>query len=499
MSKYLDCFFLGLATVGSAGITVAAGKNTGGMDSEKFQRPNVILFLVDDLGWSDVGCYGSPFYETPNIDELAASGTRFTQAYSACHVSSPARASIMTGRYPASIGLTDWLPGRGNHGFQKLLTVRTEQQVPYSESTIAEELKANGYRTAIFGKWHIGEGMYGPKKRGFDVHIPSEWLVGWPKTYYYPFGMNGFDGNPGEYLTDRMTDEAVKYIKENKQNTFFLFLSHFAVHDPVEGRPDLVEKYRKKLANMPRQSGDPYILEGNPDDPEPLTRHELDSLLKDGAHDSYRVFPDRTVKIRQHQDNVEFAAMVEAMDESFGRIIGALEEAGIRENTIIIFASDNGGMSSANFCNPRHIVDTERLDKEYSTSNLPLRGGKGWMYEGGIRIPLIISVPGQNPGECDVPVITNDIFPTIMEMTGSALSKGKILEGQSLVPCIEGGKLSYRDLYWHFPHYSNHGMQSPGGAIRSGKYKLLEYYENGTVQLFDIEVDPGEHIDLSAY
>lgn len=492
MKKYTDYILIGTAVF--AGCDIATGKT-----HESNAKPNVILFLVDDLGWSDLGCYGSRFYETPNIDKLAEDGVKFTQAYAACHVSSPSRASILTGRYPAALGLTDWLPGRGNHKFQKLETVRTEQHLPLNESTIAEELKQNGYKTAIIGKWHVGDGEYGPLSRGFDVHIPSQWLVGWPKRYYYPFNMNGYDGNPGEYLTDRMTNEAINYLENNSEAPFFLFLSHFAVHDPLEGRKDLVEKYRQKLAQMPKDSIEPYILEGNPDEVKPLGRQELDSLLHSDSHSAYKVFPDRTVKIKQIQDNIQFAAMVEAMDESLGRIVAKLEELGIDDNTILIFASDNGGMSAANFCNPRHIVDSDNLDKEYSTSNLPLRGGKGWMYEGGIRVPLIVKVPGKDKGGeiCKTPVITNDLFPTIMSMTGSEISKGKILDGENIMPLINGGKIPDRDLFWHFPHYSNHGMQSPGGAIRSGKYKLLEYYENNTVQLFDLENDISEQHDLS--
>ena len=497
--SYADYMIAGAAAFGCLGVCSAADMQPS--DAGKAGRkPNVILFLADDLGWSDVGCYGSRFYETPNIDRLAEEGVRFTQAYSSCSVSSPARASIMTGRYPAGIGLTDWLPGRGDHQFQRLETVRTVQQLPLDESTIAEELHENGWRTAIFGKWHVGEGQYRPTERGFDVHVPGEWLVGWPKHYNYPFQMNGFDGRPGEYLTDRLTDEALEYIEENADAPFFLFMSHFAVHDPMEGRADLVEKYRKKLAEMPEQEGEPYILEGNPDDERPASREDLDSLLHTPDHAGYRVFPDRTVKIKQFQDNVEFAAMVEAMDESLGRIVEKLDELGLRENTVIIFASDNGGMSAANFCNPRHVADPSRLDKEYSTSNLPLRGGKGWLYEGGIRIPMIVSMPGagHNGEECDVPVILNDLFPTTMDLAGLQISEDKTVDGVSIVPLLDGRRIQDRNLYWHFPHYSNHGMQSPGGAVRSGRYKLLEYYENGTVQLFDLEKDPGEQNDLSA-
>ncbi len=463
-------------------------------------RPNVILFLVDDLGWSDVGCFGSSFYETPNIDRLADEGMRFTQAYAACHVSSPSRASIMTGRYPASINLTDWLPGRGNHPFQKLLNNVTVQQLPLNEETIAETLRNNGYKTAIIGKWHVGTGEYGPMNRGFDMHIPSQYEVGWPRSYHYPFNMNGYEGNPGEYLTDRLTDEALNYIEQNSDNPFFLYMAHFAVHDPVQGRKDLVEKYRKKLATMPQSQGKQYILEGNPDDKNPLSRQQLDELIETDDYQGYKVLPNRTVKIRQHQDNIEFAAMVESMDESLGRIMTKIKELGIENNTIIIFVSDNGGMSAANLNNPKRVISMDELEKEYPTSNLPLRGSKGWMYEGGIRVPMIVKYPGVTEGGtiCEVPVISNDFYNTIAEMTGSTISVGKKTEGVSIIPLLENKNIKDRALYWHFPHYSNHGMQSPGGAIRYGDYKLLEYFENNTVQLFNLKEDIGEQHDLSS-
>lgn len=462
-------------------------------------RPNVIFFLVDDLGWSDVGCFGSSFYETPNIDKLADEGMRFTQAYAACHVSSPTRASIMTGRYPASINLTDWLPGRGNHPFQRLLNNVTVQQLPPNEETIAETLRSNGYKTAIIGKWHIGTGEYGPLKRGFDIHIPSQYEVGWPRGYHYPFRMNGYDGNPGEYLTDRLTDEALSYIEQNAENPFFLYMAHFAVHDPVQGRKDLVEKYRKKLLSMPECDSDRYILEGNPDDKNPLSRKQLDELMKTEDYREYKVLPGRTVKIKQRQDNIEFAAMVESMDESLGRIVSKLSELGIEQNTIVIFVSDNGGMSAANLNNPKRVINPNELDKEFPTSNLPLRGSKGWMYEGGIRVPMVVKYPGVTRGGtvCETPVVSNDFYSTIVEMTDAEVPKGKTTEGVSIVPLLKNKKIKDRPLFWHFPHYSNHGMQSPGGAVRYGNYKLIEYFENNTVQLFNLKEDIGEQNDIS--
>ena len=464
-------------------------------------RPNVIFFLVDDLGWRDVGCYGSSFYETPNIDRFAKDGVRFTQAYAACHVCSPTRASILTGKYPARLKLTDWISGRRNFAFQRLSNVKGLQHLPYEEITLAETLQAAGYRTAAIGKWHLGSEPSGPRAHGFDFHVPREWPRGAPnRTYYSPFNLKGLEGPKGEYLTDRLTDEAEKFIEASKDQPFFLYLAHFAVHDPIQGRTDLVKKYEKKLKKMQQPKGAAFVLEGNPDTQHPLSKEELKARAKDRAYSGYRVLPDRTVKIKQHQDNVQFAAMVEAVDESLGRVLAKLEALNLEENTIVIFFSDNGGMSGANFGNPKRVVAADRLDRAYSTSNLPLRGAKGWLYEGGIREPMIVKWPhqGRRGAVCDVPVISTDFYPTILEMVGLPLQPKQHADGVSLAPLLKGTKkLARQAIYWHFPHYSNHGMQSPGGAVRAGDYKLLEYFENDTVQLFNLKDDVGEQNELS--
>ncbi len=295
--------------------------------TEQKKQPNIVFFLVDDLGWMDVGCYGSSFYETPNIDRLAEEGLRFTSAYAACHVCSPTRASIITGKYPASVNLTDWLTGRRDFPFQKLLNVKISQHLPYDIPTLPKVLKENGYQTAIFGKWHLGEDSASSSRQGFDFHLP-DWNRGWPNNgYYFPYDMKGLEeGSPGEYLTDRMSKEAIKYIEQNKDKPFFLYLSHFAVHDPIEGRPDLVEKYQRKLAAMKAPESDPFILEGKPGIAKPVSRNEQNLLLDDEGYRAYKVFPNQSVKIKQHQDNVQFAAMVESMDESMGRVLDKLEE-----------------------------------------------------------------------------------------------------------------------------------------------------------------------------
>ncbi len=480
-------------------VFVVAWLLQGGELPAQERRPNVVFFLVDDLGWRDLGCYGSQFYETPHIDRLAGQGIRFTQAYAACHVCSPTRASIMTGKYPARLQLTDWLPGRKDFPFQQLKNVETHQHLPLEEITLAEALKAHGYRTAHIGKWHLGEESYGPLQQGFEHQIP-QWNKGWPKAgYHAPFQMDGLDDRPGEYLTDRLTDEALQFIEASQEQPFFLYLSHFAVHDPIQGRADLVQKYQTKLAEMQRDDLPAFVLEGNPDDNQPHSRNDLNSKLTKTAWSEFRVLPERTVKIKQHQDNVQFAAMVESVDESLGRILAKLAALHLADDTIVILFSDNGGMSAANFGSPTRKIAADQLDEAYSTSNLPLRGAKGWLYEGGIREPLIVHWPGHGqPGKvCEVPVISTDFYPTVLDMLGLPMQVDQHMDGISLAPLINGADTLEREaLYWHFPHYSNHGMQSPGGAIRVGDYKLLQYFENQTVQLFDLKQDLGEQHDL---
>ena len=297
-----------------------------------------------------------------------------------------------------------------------------------------------------------------------------------------------------------MTDEAEKFIEASKDQPFFLYLAHFAVHDPIQGRKDLVEKYQGQLEKRPQPRGPNFVLEGNPDAVHPLSKQELPARLHDPAWSGFRVLPERTVKIKQHQDNVQFAAMVESVDESLGRLLAKLKALDLEENTIVILFSDNGGMSAGNFGNPRRVVAPGRLDRAFSTSNLPLRGAKGWLYEGGIREPLIIKWPhqGQRRKVCDEPVISTDFYPTILEMVGLPLQPKQHADGVSITALVKGtGTLDRKALFWHFPHYSNHGMQSPGGAVRVGDYKLLEYFENNSVQLFNLKEDIGEQNDLS--
>jgi arylsulfatase A-like enzyme len=460
------------------------------------RKPNIVFFLVDDLGWSDVGCFGSPFYDTPNIDQLAEEGVRFTNAYAACHVCSPTRASILTGKYPATLKLTDWLNGRGNRPYQVLQNPDKAMALDPDETTLAEALKKEGYATALFGKWHLGSDT-SPTGHGFDLHVPYSVNSNLGRRgFYNPKDIPGLDG--GEYVTDRLAELAANYIDVNKDKPFLLYMSHFSVHDPIHGRPDLVEKYKKKLAAMPPQSGPDFILEGNPDSPTYPSRAELDELIKQPEYrDTYTSYANDLVKVKQKQDNVEFAGMVESVDQSMGTLIAKLKEHGLEDNTIVIFMSDNGGMSVMNGT-PHFKTTRDKVDSRASSSNLPLRGAKGWLYEGGIRVPMIVKWPhhGKVGTVCDEPIISTDFFPTILEMIGAA-DQIHDIDGKSITSLVQGEDMDRGPIYWHFPHYSNHGMQSPGGAIRDGDYKLLEYFENGTVQLFNLKDDIGEQTDLS--
>ena len=453
-------------------------------------KPNLVFFLVDDLGQRDVGCYGSQFYETPSIDSLAKAGVLFDNAYATCHVCSPSRASIQTGKYPGRTNLTEWLGGRPERNYEKLHSAEKLMAIPDDEVTLADTLKANGYRTAFYGKAHLGRH---PREWGFD-----ESTFGWYGSYHYPFKIrngNGPDGKKGDYLSDRFTDLAVEFIERNQNRPFYLHMAHFAVHDPIHGRRDLVRKYEKKLAAMPAQKGPDYVLEPNPDGPATLAV-ELKALEQ---RDALKTHQDKRVWwVKQKQDNVEFAGMVEAMDESLGRIRAKLTELGLDDNTIIIFTSDNGGMAASNQYRGVHHP-RKTLNSRFSTSNLPLRGAKGWNYEGGIRVPLIVHWPGHTKANTTSPAVVTgtDYYPTLLEMLGLPAMPEQHVDGKSFVAALKGKVHERGAIYWHFPHYSNHGYQSPGGAVRMGRYKLLDYFENGTVQLFDLQNDLGEQRDIS--
>jgi arylsulfatase A-like enzyme len=407
------------------------------MPAAPAKHPNIIFLLLDDLGWKDFGCYGSTYYETPNLDKLAAEGIRFTNAYAACPVCSPTRASIMTGKYPARLHLTDWIPGRKQWPAAKLLTPGFEQQLPIEETTVAELLKPLGYRTASIGKWHLGGQRFWPESQGFDLNVAGT-QHGSPASYFGPFDLpNLKGGTKDDYLTEKLTEAAERFIEESApRGPFFLYLPEFTVHIPLQAREAMVEKYRRKY--------------GGKDFPNPV-----------------------------------YAAMVESFDIAVGRIRRKLDELGIAGNTILFVTSDNGGL--------RYEGSSARP----VTDNSPLRAGKGHLYEGGIREPLLVRWPGVTKAGrvSDVPVSSVDYLPTIVEMAGGRAAGG--IDGVSIAPLLRGGGAPKRDaLYWHYPHYSNQGGV-PGGAVRKDDWQLIEFYEDGRLELFNLRDDIGERHNLA--
>ncbi|MCU0914128.1 MAG: sulfatase-like hydrolase/transferase [Planctomycetes bacterium] len=459
-----------VTALGLGGMAKAAGLGDGETRKKPRGRPNFVFFLVDDLGRQDLGCYGSTFYETPNLDRLAAQGMRFTSAYAACPVCSPTRASIMTGKYPARIRLTNYIAG-ARPG--KLLSAEYFHYMKLEEVTLAEALKEAGYRTNFVGKWHLGNEPYYPEKQGFDVNVGG-CDAGAPPTYFYPYtrgnrSIPGLEqGQPGEYLTDRLADESRKLIEQSKDQPFLLYLSFYAVHIPLQAKKELVEKYTAKAKQL-----------GLEDKPHFATDEQWPKTAAGDA--KWRA----TLRTRILQDHAVYSAMMESLDQAVGRVLNKLDELGLADNTIVFFMSDNGGLATA---------------EGQPTCNLPLRAGKGWLYEGGIREPMIIKWPGMvKPGStCDEPVTSTDFYPTMLEMAGLPLKPGQHVDGQSMVPLLKGtGGLQRKAIYWHYPHYSNQGG-GPGGAVRMGDFKLIESYEDNRVELYNLRADLGEQHDLAA-
>jgi arylsulfatase A-like enzyme len=403
-------------------------------------RPNVVLIVADDLGWADLGCYGSKYHKTPHIDRLAADGMRFTQAYAAAPVCSPTRASIMTGRHPARLGITDWLPGRPDRPDQKLLRPPLVNALPADVPTLPALLKKAGYTTALIGKWHLGGKGSLPTDRGFDVNIGGD-HAGSPLSYFAPFTAKGGrvmpgleDAPDGEYLTDRLAAEAEKFLDAHKDKPFFLYLSHYAPHIPMRAKAELIAKYKP---GPPGQQGNPI-----------------------------------------------YAAMLESLDNAVGRVVKKLNDLKLTERTIVIFVSDNGGLCTLEGPNTPPTI------------NSPLREGKGYLYEGGLRVPLIVKWPGVSKAgrTSAAPGVSTDLFATVLEACG--LTPPEKLDGVDLAPVLRGGTIDRDALYWHYPHYSNQGGK-PGGAIRRGDWKLVEFFENGRHELFDLKADPGESRNLA--
>jgi len=405
-------------------------------------RPNVVFILADDLGHMDIGANNpKTFYETPNIDSLARSGMRFTAGYAACPVCSPTRASIMTGKYPPRTGITDFIGGKRTG---KLLPAPNQDHLALEEVTIAERFRDAGYTNFFAGKWHLGAGKYSPNAQGFG---PG--LAGTGQFFYPPGNAPPPDTKDDPKTTDRIADEAVRFIEANQDKPFFAYLPFLAVHIPIGARSDLVAKYERK-----RASGPP------------------DAWGK-----------ERNSKVRLVQNNPVYAAMLEQLDSAIGRVLGALERCKITDHTVVVFMSDNGGLSTA---------------EGHPTSNLPLRGGKGWLYEGGIREPWIIRAPGVTAAGsvCDTPVISMDFYPTLLELAALPLDREQHRDGVSLVPLLKGGSLNRGPLFWHYPHYGNQGG-SPSGAISDGDLKLVEWYEDGAVELYNVRKDLAEQKNLA--
>jgi arylsulfatase A-like enzyme len=423
-------------------------------------RPNIIVILIDDLGWRDLGCYGSTFYETPQLDRLAAQGMRFTDAYAAAPVCSPTRASLLTGKYPATVGVTDWI---GGHGVGRLCDVPYFSHLPRQEVSLARALHEGGYRTWHVGKWHLGSRLTWPTQHGFDVNIGGcEW--GHPPTYFSPYGCPTLaDGPAGEYLTDRLTDEAIALVESEDERPFFLNLWHYAVHTPIEAPEHLVRKYEEKAERLGLDAIDPF------EDGGPMPAWHL---------------ADQRIRRRTVQSDPAYAAMIENLDWNIGRLLAALERTGAAENTLVIFTSDNGGLSTSHGS---------------PTSNTPLAEGKGWMYEGGVREPLIARWPGVVPAgsTCDEPVTSPDFYPTLLTVAGLPPRPEQHVDGTSIDPLLRGGAMTREPLFWHYPHYGNQGG-TPAAAVRAGDLKLIRFFEDDHVELYDLRADVSEDNDLSA-
>ena len=429
-------------------------------DASSQEWPNVLVFVVDDLGYMDIGANNPEcFYDTPNIDNFAATAMRFTDGYAANPVCSPTRYSLLTGKYPTRVGATNFFGGKRKRA-GKFRPAELTNHMPLSEITLAQALKGKGYATFFAGKWHLGETEeYYPQNRGFDIN-QGGFKAGGPYTgnkYFSPFKNPQLkpDSPAGDHLPDRLARDTSDFIRNNaeKKQPFLAYLSFYSVHNPAMGREDLVKKYRPKSKTI---TGKAFGIEE-------------------------QIFENkRPRKVRILQKHAVYAAMVEAMDEAVGKVLKQIDDSGIAENTVVIFTSDNGGLSTS---------------EGTPTSNMPLRGGKGWVYEGGIREPWIIRYPGiTRPGSTsEQPISSIDLYPTVCSAAGVATEHE--IDGVNLLPALQGQSLNRDALYWHYPHYSNQGG-IPGGAIRMGNMKLIERYEDGQVHLYDLRNDIGEQEDL---
>ncbi|MEM7143855.1 MAG: sulfatase [Verrucomicrobiota bacterium] len=429
----------------------------GQKNSPASSQPNVVLFLADDLGVNDLTVEGSTFHETPNIDRIANEGVRFTRGYATCQVCSPSRASIVSGKYPTRFYITNFINPEGKLQPDKWskntshLPAEHALELPHEEVTIAEALKEAGYKTFFAGKWHLGSEGHYPEDQGFDINKGGHERGSPPGGFFAPYNNPRLESGPdGESLPIRLGEETAKFIDASKDEPFFAMLSFYSVHSPDQTTPELYEKYRAKALKLP----------------EPKERF----------------LNDVRIPVRQVQDNPIYGGMMESMDDAVGIVLDKLDELDLAENTVVIFTSDNGGVSAGD---------------AFSTSNLPLRGGKGIEYEGGIREPYYIRWPaGAEPGVNDTPVTGTDFYPTILEACGLDLRPEQHLDGISLVPLLKGESLPDRPLFWHYPHYSNQGGE-PVSMIMEGDWKLIEDLEDGSFRLFNVTDDISEQNDLA--
>ncbi len=436
--------FLKAAASGAA----AAALGRTAARAARSRPPNVLFILIDDMGWRDVGFMGSRYYETPNIDHLAAQGMVFTNAYANAPNCAPTRACLMSGQYGPRHGVyTVGSPERGPAAGRKLIPIPNRTTLSAETVTLAESLKRAGYTSASMGKWHLGaDPELGPIGQGFDVNVAGN-QAGSPRGYFSPYrNKNLPDGPKGEYLTDRLTEEALKFIEANRARPFFLYLPHYAVHTPIQAKKALTGKYEKK---------EPSGGQGNP----------------------------------------KYAAMIESVDQGVGRLLAKLDELDITKDTVVIFFSDNGGVGGY-----RELG----ISGGEITSNRPLKGGKGMLYEGGIREPMTVRWPGNvKPGSrCDEPVIGLDFYPTLLAIAGIEKQSGQVLDGESLVPLLtQTGTLKRDAIFWHFPAYLQGSKgtwrTTPAGAIRQGDFKLIEFFEDSRLELYNLKDDIGEAKNLA--
>ncbi|MFK7765741.1 MAG: sulfatase [Mariniblastus sp.] len=422
-------------------------------------RMNVVFILADDLGWRDLSNEGSKFYESPHIDRIANEGMKFTRGYATCQVCSPSRASIMTGKYPARTNITDWIGAAEGEQWKrntKLLPATYNHDLPHDDVTMAEAFRKAGYRTFFAGKWHLGGEGSLPTDHGFEFNVGGHHRGSPPGGYFSPYSNPKMESGPkGELLPLRLGKETAAFIEKHKDEPFLAYLSFYSVHGPIQSTKSLWKKYRAKALKLQNESGIPKS----------------------------RFSIDRTTPVRQVQDNPLYAGMIESMDDGVGLVLETLDRLELTDKTIIVFTSDNGGVSAGD---------------GKATSNLPLRGGKGRQWEGGIREPFYIKWPGAvAPGAtCDTPVIGTDFYPTLLEMTGLPTRPKQHVDGVSLVPLLKGKTIADRKLFWHYPHYGNQGGE-PSSIVQDGKWKLIHYYEDGRNELYNVIDDVSEESNMA--